>query len=288
MSDRSGPVTHDHVETAVKELKAANKRPSWRAVRAHLGKGSPNTILAHLRTLERHNQDHAASIEVPPPAAITEMVGIKVWQAALAAARAQVADDRLALEGQLAVEVARADELATAIERLEEQLSEARRQSEAQVAVLERLTSTAERIEHQAAAGQTQSAEQSQRLFQAVTVIAAAQADHRTATAALSAQTAQMAVAVERSATVTAEATSALAANVTTPLASLDIAIQALAADQQRLSADLGVAIESATGRLVTSLATAAQHHALQQRTVVARLDRWAAGRAYRTFRPNC
>jgi len=278
MPDIAGPVTHDHVATAVAELRAANKRPSWRAVRAHLGKGSPNTILGHLRTLDRHSQEQAASTEVPPPAAITEMVGVKVWQAALAAARAQVAADRAALEGQLAVEVARADELATAVERLEEQLSEARRQAEAQVSTLERLTAAADRAELQAATRQAHADDQTQRLMSALTVIAAAQADHRTATVAQSTQTAKVLAAVEQS----SSANAAAVANLATPLASLDIAIQALRADQQRLSADWSTALESATSRVASSVATAAQHNALQHRAVVARLDRLTASRTRR------
>jgi chromosome segregation ATPase len=187
MIDIPGPITQDHVAQAIAELTAAGKRPSWRAVRAHLGKGSPNTILGHLRALDRDRQEQTERHEPPTPAAITDLVGSKVWQAALSAAREQMASERQALDARLAAEQTRADELAQHSERLEEQLSEARRQSEAQITVLGQLSQRQVAAMDQQNRADRQIAaltEQIAHLAMALTGIAAAQADHRTATAA--------------------------------------------------------------------------------------------------------
>jgi hypothetical protein len=273
MPDIPGPVTYDHVAQAVAELKAANKRPSWRAVRAQLGKGSPNTILEHLRALDRHQAEQTADTAVPPPAAITELVGTKVWQAALAAARDQVAHDRTDLELRLAAEAARADELAAAVERLEEQLAEARRQTAAQVGLLERLATATEQAATQATDRQAQTDAQHHRLFSSLTAIAAAQADHRSATTELRTTTAINQADLLASVTAIAQTTSQAIANLATPLASLDVAVQDLTADHHQLTTDWTAASE----RLSADHTLAAQHTLLGQRHLMARLDRLTA-----------
>jgi hypothetical protein len=150
------PITRDHVAEAVRALTTAGRRASWREVRRHLGKGSPNTILAHLRALDAEATAAQASQDPQTPAAITDLVGSKVWQAALAAARTQVAAEMQELLARLQAEEARCTDLAGLVERLEEQVVEARRQGDAQVEALRTLARAQEetRQRDQAAAAQ--------------------------------------------------------------------------------------------------------------------------------------
>lgn len=150
------PITRDHIAEAVRALTAAGRRASWREVRRHLGKGSPNTILAHLRALDAEATAAQASQEPQTPAAITDLVGTKVWQAALAAARTQVATEMQTMQVRLQAEEARCTDLAGLVERLEEQVVEARRQGDAQVESLRALARAQEetRQRDQAASAQ--------------------------------------------------------------------------------------------------------------------------------------
>lgn len=139
MPDSDAPITRELVAAAVQALTAAGRRTSWREVRKHLGKGSPNTILAHLRAIEAETSATLARSEPQPPAAITDLVGTKVWQAALAAAREQAQAEIQDLNARLQAEEARCADLAGLVERLEEQVVEARRQGDAQVEALRAL-----------------------------------------------------------------------------------------------------------------------------------------------------
>jgi hypothetical protein len=139
MADSDTPITRELVAEAVGALTAAGRRASWREVRRHLGKGSPNTILAHLRALDAEAAAAQARNEPQPPAAITDLVGTKVWQAALAAAREQAQADMQDLRALLQAEEARCADLAGMVERLEEQVVEARRHGDAQVEILRTL-----------------------------------------------------------------------------------------------------------------------------------------------------
>lgn len=150
----SDPITRDHVETAVRELREAGRRTSWREVRKHLGRGSPNTILDHLRALDATTRSQAAAQEPAPPAAITDLVGSKVWQAALTAARAQVEQEKRELEERLQAEEARCSDLAGLVERLEEQVIEARRQADAQIEALRSLAQGQQQMAAEQRAGQ--------------------------------------------------------------------------------------------------------------------------------------
>lgn len=144
MPQADEPITRDHVAEAVQALTTAGRRASWREVRRHLGKGSPNTILAHLRALDAEATAAQASQEPQTPTAITDLVGSKVWQAALAAARTQVAIEMQEMQARLQAEEARCTDLAGLVERLEEQVVEARRQGDAQVEALRALARSQE------------------------------------------------------------------------------------------------------------------------------------------------
>lgn len=144
MPASDAPITREHVAAAVQALTAAGRRASWREVRKHLGKGSPNTLLAHLRAIEAETSATRASNEPQPPAAITDLVGTKVWQAALAAAREQAQAEIQDLHTRLQAEEARCADLAGLVERLEEQVVEARRQGDAQVEALRALVRSQE------------------------------------------------------------------------------------------------------------------------------------------------
>lgn len=156
MAQPDEPITRDHVAEAVRALTTAGRRASWREVRRHLGKGSPNTILAHLRALDAEATAAQASQDPQTPAAITDLVGSKVWQAALAAARTLVAAEMQEMQARLQAEEARCTDLAGLVERLEEQVVEARRQGDAQVEALRALARAQEdtRQRDQAAAAQ--------------------------------------------------------------------------------------------------------------------------------------
>lgn len=156
MPQADEPITRDHVAEAVRALTTAGRRASWREVRRHLGKGSPNTILAHLRALDAETTAAQASQDPQTPTAITDLVGSKVWQAALSAARTQVAGEVQDLQARLQAEEARCTDLAGLVERLEEQVVEARRQGDAQVEALRALARAHEdtRQRDQAAAAQ--------------------------------------------------------------------------------------------------------------------------------------
>lgn len=94
-------ITEDQVHTAADALVANGERPTVERVRAHLGTGSPNTVVRWLetwwKTLGVRLQEHTARMDIPKaPEAVAELAG-RWWAVALEHAKT-TAERSLALE----------------------------------------------------------------------------------------------------------------------------------------------------------------------------------------------
>lgn len=163
-------ITESVVHTAADELVALGERPTIERIRAHLGTGSPNTVMRWLDTwwqgLGRRLEVHHARLSVPAaPEAVAALAG-DWWalalkcagatadeasaadRAALEAARQSLDEERHAFSSEAAalrqaadhamqaerLALARADELERLVSRLAAEEDELRRQREAALA----------------------------------------------------------------------------------------------------------------------------------------------------------
>lgn len=145
-SPRRG-ITEKDVWQAADALLMAGRRPTIEAVRMHLGRGSPNTVITHLDTwfkgLGARLQDPAA---YSPPPAVPQPIAaaaLHFWETALATARGELQADR--------------DSLARATEELEADrkalAAEHQRFAAAEAAMNQALTLAKEHLERSTARG---------------------------------------------------------------------------------------------------------------------------------------
>jgi hypothetical protein len=163
-------ITESDVHSAADELVALGERPTIERIRAHLGTGSPNTVMRWLDTwwqgLGQRLEVHHARLTVPAaPDAVAALAGdwwalalkcagatadeaVAADRAALEAARRSLDEERLAFSSEAAalrqaadhalqaerLALARADELERLVSRLTAEGDELRRQREAALA----------------------------------------------------------------------------------------------------------------------------------------------------------
>ncbi|MEN1942327.1 DNA-binding protein [Luteimonas sp. MJ293] len=197
-------ITENDVHTAADALVTGGERPTVERIRAHLGTGSPNTIVRWLDTwwrgLGERIQEHEARLELPEaPEAVAVLAG-KLWAAALdhakGVAESSVASDREALDLEREavrkdresfsyeaealrqdlvaahrdreLAEARSDELERLVRKLEEQCQESARQRDVALERLSESDSQRQAVEVRIQALQDQAAAERESLMQHV------------------------------------------------------------------------------------------------------------------------
>lgn len=126
-------ITDKDVFTAADELAAQGVRPTQTAVREHLGGGSFATIgpaLKKWKEAQREREQHElTAVELPDELSeALQVLGGRVWQAAIAAAEAKLAAERAALAKAREELEAEAAEAAEAVRQLEADLEQQQQQ----------------------------------------------------------------------------------------------------------------------------------------------------------------